>query len=110
MKHEGKQSQSLGLRRQQLGHKTAQEHRFLGEIAAGHIGPARVGPAFREGGVDRVQHSAEPAGKLLALRDGKGNPRLPDLGLGPHEPLAHSRGRDEKRRGDRRCVYPQNRL
>ena len=50
--------------------------------------------------------AVEPARQLLAPRDAKGNASLPDLGLGPDEPLAHRRRRHEERRGDRLRIQP----
>ena len=71
VKHQGEQTQRFRFLRQQLGHQPRQKQGFLGEVAADDIGPARIGPTFREGGVDGVQHRVEPAGKLLALRDAR---------------------------------------
>src|SRR5216683_4766438 len=100
VKHKGKQAQRLRLLRQQLGQEPRQKQRFLCEIAADDIGPTRVGPTFRKGGIDGVQYGLETAGKFLALRDVEWNASLPDLVLGTDESLTDGRRRHEERRGD----------
>jgi hypothetical protein len=110
MQHQRKQAERLRLLRQQLGDEPRQVQGFVGEIAAGDIGAAGIGPAFAEGGVDGVEHGVEPAGKLGALRHGEWNPGLADLVLRAHEPLAHCRRRGEERRGDGLGVQPEHDL
>ena len=82
-------SGSLG---QQLRHQARQKERFPGEVAADRVGAAGIGPTLGESGVNGIEHRAEAAGKLLALRDAERNAGLADLFLGPHQALAHGRG------------------
>ena len=73
--------------------------------------PRGIGPAFGEGGVDRVEHRVEPvaaAPRAPGIRNGM--PACADLVLGADQPLAHRRRRHEERRGDRRRVEPEHDL
>ena len=97
VQHERKQAQRLRFLRTQFSHQPAQEHGFLGEIAAGDIGPPGVGPAFPERSVDSLQHGLEPAGKVVGPRDAKRDAGLPDLVLRAHESLTHGCRRHEER-------------
>ena len=91
VKHECHQPKGLRLVGQQLCDELPEKQGLLGQVAAGGVGSAGVGPAFREGRVDGVQHRAEPARQLLALGNPKRNPGLVDLVLGTHQALAHGR-------------------
>ena len=100
VQHQRQQSLRLGLLRQQLGRQPRQEQRFPGEVAARRIGSPWIGPAFGERRIDGVEHGAEPPRQSLALGNGEGDAGLPDLVLGPHQPLGHGRRRGEEGRGD----------
>ena len=82
VEHECEQAQRLRFLGQQLRQQPGQEHGFFGQITAGDIGPAGVGPTFPERSVDRIQHGGEPIGQLCALRDAERNSGLPDLVCG----------------------------
>ena len=86
------QAESFGLFGEQFGGEPREKNYFLGEIAAGDIGAAGVGPAFGEGGVDCVEHGFEALGKLLALGNVEGNAGLADFVFRANEPLAHRGG------------------
>jgi hypothetical protein len=53
-------------------------------------------PGDAEGGVDRVEDVSQSLRQLLRLGDDERNARGRDLGLGPHQSLAHRGGRHEE--------------
>ena len=108
--HQRQQAERLRLVRHQRGHQPAEPDAFVGEVAAPRLGAGRIGPAFGEGGVDRLQHGVQPLAELGALGHAERNAGLADAGLGAHQPLAHRRRRDQEGRGDRRRVEAEHGL
>ncbi len=67
--------------------------------------------ALVEDQVDDGEHGGQPAGQIGLRRDAIGDARVPDLGLGPYEPLGHGRlGHQERMRdlaGGQAAKQPQ---
>ena len=67
VQHGREETQSLRLRRHQLGDEPGQEQRLLGEVTPDRVRRARIAPTFGEGGIDRGQDRVQPVPQLLAL-------------------------------------------
>ena len=61
--------------------------------------PAAGGVALGEDQVEHREHGRQPVGQVGLVRDAVRDPRLPDLVLGPDQPLRHRRLGDEEQRG-----------
>ena len=68
VEHQREQPERLGLVRHQRHHEPPEPDRLLAEIAAARFGAGGIGPAFGEGGVDRLQHRVEPLAQIGCAR------------------------------------------
>ena len=89
----------------QLGEHTGEPDR-LGAQVKPHQGARGRRVAFVEDQVDDGEHGREAAGKLGVGRHAVGNAGVPDLALGPDDPLGHRRLGNEERPRDLRCLQP----
>jgi hypothetical protein len=92
-KHQGEQAVHLGLVGHQFGERTAEPHRFGGEVH-----PAAV--ALVEDQVDDGEHRGDAVGQQIVRRHPERDPGVPDLRLRADQPLRHRRLRDEERARD----------
>jgi hypothetical protein len=91
--HQSQQPEYVGLVGHQLGERGAEADRLRGELAAAVI-------ALVEDQVDDRQYRCQAVGQQMRGRDPEGDPCVPDLALGPHEPLSHGRLGHEKGASD----------
>jgi hypothetical protein len=110
VQHECEQAERFRFLRQKFGRDSGQKERFLGEIAVDDICADRISPAFRERSIDSIENSIEPASELLALWNAEWNTGVSHFVFSANEPLAHRRGRHEKRRRDGLCVQAKDYL
>ena len=85
----------LGLVWHQHGEHLPEPDRLLAEL-----GPRRRAVALVEDQVDHGEHGAQALREQVVGRDAQRNRGVPDLPLGPHEPLGHRRLGDEEGAGD----------
>ena len=110
VEHQRDEPGGLGLGGREPGGDAAEPDRLFREIAAARVLAEGLQPTVREGGIDRLQHRADPLRPQLRRGLAKRHAGLTDARLGARQPLTHGGGRDEKRRGDRRGVEPEDRL
>jgi hypothetical protein len=110
VQHEGEQAERLGLLGQELRDEPREPHAFLGEAPPPRHGAGRVGPAFGECRIDRLEHRFQPLGELRPLGHAERDAGLADARLRAHEALAHGCRRDQERRGNARRVEAEHGL
>ena len=102
--HQRQKPERLRLVRHQFGRQPPEPDALIGEVAAARLRAGRVGPALGEGGVDRLQHGAEPLAEIRALRHAERDARLADASFwrapdaGPSSPATPGRPRRSRRR------------
>ena len=100
---QGQQPGGLRLPGEQRGQRAGQPDALVAQLPADQLRPAGRPVSLGEDQVDHAEHRAEPPGQLLAPRHAEPDAGLPDLPLGPHQPLRHRRlghqegGRDLRR-------------
>src|ERR1700678_1117103 len=87
MKHQRQQAERFRLLWHQLGHQSGQKQGFGSEISTLGIRPLGIGPPIGKRGVDGVQYSFEPAGKLLTPGNAEGNTGLANFVFRANETL-----------------------
>ena len=103
---QGEQPGRLRLPGEQRGQRAGQPDGLVAQLPADQLLAARRPVALGEDQVDHAEHRAEPPGQLLAPRHAERDPGLPDLPLGPHQPLRHRRLGDQEGGGDLRRGQP----
>src|SRR6266849_10572441 len=85
-KHQRQKSHRLRFGKQ-LHEKLAESNRFAREVGASERRTTRSEVALVEDAIDHVQHAGEPQGNIESRWNLVRDPRIPDLSLGPNDPL-----------------------
>ena len=110
MEHQGKERLRLGLSRHLRRNQTAKPERLAGERGGFCIARALAVDADGEGGIDPVQNMGQPGRKVLAVGQGRSDPRRLDLGPGAGQPLAQRAGWDQEGPSHAPRVEPEHQL
>ncbi len=111
IKHQRQQTPRLRLVRKKLSEQLSRKIASpASSLRAGSVPVASAHPSAKT--PRRLNPAPTPAGLAVHRGSGmrKGMPRLPNLCLGPHQPLRHGCGRNQKGRRDLCCFQSQNYL
>jgi hypothetical protein len=103
---QGQQPGRLRLPGEQRGQRAGQPDGLVAQLPADQRLPAGRPVPLGEDQVDHAEHRTEPPGQVLTPRHPERDPGLPDLPLGPHQPLRHRRLRHQKGGRDLRRGQP----
>ena len=98
--HQRQEAPRLGLVGHQLDQDPTQPDGFGTELATDHAVPGRRAVALVEDQVDDRHHRGQAFGEQVVGRDPEGDAGVPDLPLGPHQPLGHGRIGHQEGSGD----------
>ena len=98
--HERENPERLGFVRHELTQQTAQPHGLVAKITPDHSRPARGAVSLVEQQVQHPEYTHRPLREELARRHPIGNPGIPDLVFGPHQPFGHGLLRHQEGAGD----------
>ena len=94
--HQREQPEHLGLVRHELGQQPPEPDRLGAQVGAGQRLARARRVALVEDEVDDGEHAGKPGGQVGLRRDAVRDPGVPDLGLGPDQPLGHGRFRHQE--------------
>ncbi len=95
--HQREQPEHLRLVRHELGQQPPEPDRLGAQVGPRQRRTRTRRVALVEDQVDDGEHGRDPGGQIGLRRDAVRDPGVPDLGLGPDQPLGHGRFRHQER-------------